>query len=105
MSNTETWQLAGKACDLEDEEVMRFDHDGKTFAIYNLGGNFHATDGNCTHEKQHLCDGFVIDGIIECPLHMGQFDIETGEALAGPVCVDLNTYDVKIEDGEIYLRV
>lgn len=101
----ERWIFVCNAEELGEEEVMRFDHDGRTFAIYNLARDFFATDGLCTHEKQHLADGLVYDGIIECPLHMGQFDIETGEAISGPVCVNLQTYAVKCEDGRVFIRL
>ena len=99
------WVEVCEASAIGDEEVHRFDFEDRSFALYNLGGTFYATDGHCTHEQQHLEEGFIMDGIIECPLHMGQFDIETGEALAGPVCVNLETYDVKNEAGKIYLKL
>ncbi len=100
-----SWIEACNAEDIEDEEVVRFDHGERSFAIYNLAGTYHATEGYCTHQREHLADGLVMDGIIECPLHMGQFDIETGEALAGPVCLDLETYETRVEAGKIYLKV
>ena len=103
--NEKQWVEVCDANTIEDEEIRRFDYDGRSFAVYNLGGEFFATDGHCTHEQQHLEDGLVTDGIIECPLHMGQFDIVTGEALAGPVCVNLKTYEVKNEMGKIYLML
>lgn len=46
----------------------------------------------------------VYDGIIECPLHMGQFDIETGEAISGAVCVDRETHAVTCADGKVFIR-
>ena len=104
MTEKNTWVLACNAIDIEDDDVVRFDHESKSFAIYNLGGDFYATDGYCTHEQQHLCEGFVEDGIIECPLHMGQFDIETGDALSGPVCIDLAIYETRNANGKIYLN-
>ena len=55
-------------CDVEDiapEDVKRFDHDGRTFAIYRSPDDmYYATDGLCTHEKIHLADGLVMDNII-----------------------------------------
>ena len=104
MSN-DNWLLACEAGDLDEDTVCRFDHDGQTYAIYNSEGNYFATDGYCTHEQQHLEDGLVMDGIIECPLHMGQFDIETGEALAGPVCINLKTYEIKNDMGKLYIKL
>ena len=34
-------------------------------------------------------DGFVMDGMIECRLHMGRFDILTGEAVTGQQSIAL----------------
>lgn len=91
---------------LAAEDVMRFDHGGRTFALYrdDRGGWF-ASDGLCTHEHVHLADGFVIGNTIECPRHQGRFDVRTGRALGAPVCVDLRTHPVKVEDGRVFVRI
>jgi len=87
--------------DLDDEDVVRFDHGGKTFAIYRSGDEVYATDGLCTHERVHLCDGLVMDHVIECPKHNGRFDIRTGRALGAPACVNLAVYPADVEAGMI----
>ncbi len=92
------------ADEIDDEDVMRFDGMA-TFAIFRTEGGYFATDGFCTHEKQHRSDGLVIGRVIECPLHGGRFDVTTGKALSAPVCIDLHTYDVKVEDGQVFLTV
>lgn len=90
--------------DIEEEDLIRFDCDGRTFAIYRSPDNeYFATDGLCTHENVHLEDGLVIDDVIECPKHNGRFNYKTGEALAAPVCVDLKTYPVKVEGGSVFI--
>ncbi len=97
-----------KACatgDFDDEEVLRFDHAGRTFALYRKDDEFFATDGLCTHEKAHLVDGLVIDYVIECPKHNGRFDYRTGAAKGAPVCVDLKTYRTKIENGDLFVEL
>lgn len=92
--------------DIELEDVIRFDHGERTFAIYRSPQDtFHATDGLCTHRKVHLADGLVIDSIIECPKHSGRFDYRTGQAKGPPVCVDLGIYPVKIEGGRVLVNV
>ena len=92
-------------CDVDDidpEDVMRFDHQGRTFAIYRSSkGEVFATDGLCTHEKVHLADGLVIDDTIECPKHNGRFNYRTGAPLRAPVCVALSTYPARISNGRI----
>jgi MocE subfamily Rieske [2Fe-2S] domain protein len=84
------------------KDVIRWDHGGRTYALYHApGGGFFATDGLCTHEQVHLADGLVMDFVIECPRHNGQFDYRTGEARRAPVCVNLATYPVRVEDGRV----
>ena len=57
------------------------------------------------HGQVHLAGGFVSDQIIECPNHNGQFDFTTGRALGAPVCVDLRTYPVKVENGQVFIQL
>jgi 3-phenylpropionate/trans-cinnamate dioxygenase ferredoxin component len=103
MSN---WVEGCAADDIEAEDVIRFDHGGRTFAIYRSPDDkYFATDGLCTHEKVHLADGLVMDNIIECPKHNGRFDYTTGQAKGAPVCVNLKTYPVKIEAGKVMIDV
>jgi 3-phenylpropionate/trans-cinnamate dioxygenase ferredoxin subunit len=101
-----SWIRACGIDEIDNEDVIRFDHAGKTFAVYRSPDDlFYATEGMCTHEKVHLADGLVMDNIIECPKHNGRFDYRTGEARGAPVCVNLRTYPTKIEDGSVYLEL
>lgn len=103
MSN---WVKVCPLSELEEEDVMRFDHDGATYAVYRLEGEqVYATDGLCTHEYVHLADGLVIDGIIECPRHNGRFDVLTGEAKEAPACIDLTTYEARVVEGQIEVNM
>jgi 3-phenylpropionate/trans-cinnamate dioxygenase ferredoxin subunit len=98
------WVRACAADDIDAEDVLRFDHGGRTYAIYRGPDDaFYATDGLCTHEKVHLADGLVMDHEIECPKHNGRFDYRTGEALGAPVCVDLRTYPVRREGDDVFI--
>lgn len=100
------WIAACAAGDIAEEDVMRFDHGGRTFALYRSPDDkYYATDGLCTHEKVHLADGLVMDNIIECPKHNGRFDYRTGAAKGAPVCVDLRTYPVKVEAGKVMIDI
>jgi 3-phenylpropionate/trans-cinnamate dioxygenase ferredoxin component len=101
-----SWIEAFGAEDVDNEDVARFDHGGKTYAIYRSPDDtYYATDGLCTHEKIHLADGLVMDHIIECPKHNGRFDYTTGAAKGAPVCVNLKTYAVKVEGGKVFIDV
>jgi 3-phenylpropionate/trans-cinnamate dioxygenase ferredoxin subunit len=53
----------------------------------------------------HLADGLVMDGMIECPKHGGQFDYRTGEATRAPACINLKCWPVKIDGGAVWIEV
>ena len=83
--------------DIDREDVIRFDHNLASYAIYrDPDGKFFATDGKCTHENVQLADGLVMGDQIECPKHNGRFNYKTGVALRAPVCVDLKTYPTRV---------
>tara|TARA_B100000579_G_C22175918_1_gene551820 strand:+ start:61 stop:384 length:324 start_codon:yes stop_codon:yes gene_type:complete len=99
------WQFVQTTDGVEDEDIIRFDFQDKTYCIYKLVDGFYATDGICTHEAVHLEDGLVMDDEIECPMHQGIFNVKTGKALSPPACEDLKTYPVKIDENKIFIQI
>ena len=99
------WIDACGAEDVDAEDVIGFESAGRSFAIYRSPDDeYFCTDGLCTHEQVRLCDGLVMDHLIECPKHNGQFDYRTGAAMRAPVCDALATYPVKVENGRVFIK-
>ncbi|QRM55860.1 MocE family 2Fe-2S type ferredoxin [Sinorhizobium sp. BG8] len=100
------WISACRVEDIEQEGVVRFDHAGKTYAVYRSPHDeVFCTDGLCTHEAIHLAEGLVMDYEIECPKHAGVFDYRTGDAIRLPACRKLNSYPARVEDGAVLLQL
>ena len=98
------WIEVGDSALLLKEDVVRFDHDQKTYAVYRTAdGKLCATDGLCTHGNAHLADGLVKGTLIECAKHNGRFDVRDGSPQRLPVCVGLKTYTVRERDGKLLL--
>jgi 3-phenylpropionate/trans-cinnamate dioxygenase ferredoxin subunit len=97
------WHQVCACDDIDEEDVIEFEHEGKLYAVYHTETGYYATAGLCTHETARLADGFVFGEIIECPMHMGRFHIPTGAAKGAPVCVNLVTHPVKTEDGNVFI--
>jgi 3-phenylpropionate/trans-cinnamate dioxygenase ferredoxin subunit len=96
------WVQACALDDIDPEDLIRWDHDGRTYAIYrDEDGAVFATDGLCTHENVHLCDGLVIGNQVECPKHNGRFDYKTGEAKRLPCVTRLQTWPARIVGGRV----
>ena len=100
------WIDACSKDDIANEDLIRFDHDGRTFAIFRSPEDeFFCTDGLCTHEKVHLSGGLVMDDIVECPKHNGRFNYKTGHAKGAPACVNLQTYPTRVENDRVFIEV
>jgi 3-phenylpropionate/trans-cinnamate dioxygenase ferredoxin component len=100
------WIPAVPVDDVDLEDGVPFSHEGVDYAIYRSGeGEFYATDGHCTHERQLLCDGLVMGTIVECPKHNGRFDYRTGAAKGAPVLVDVRTYPTRVTDGLVQVEI
>lgn len=103
---SEDWIEVCDAEDIDAEDVIRFDYEERTFAVYRTAdGAYYASDGYCTHERFHLANGLVMGHMIECSKHNGRFDIPTGKAKRAPACVDLQTYPVKVEAGRLFIKI
>lgn len=72
-------------------------------AVYNLDGTFYVTADQCTHGKALLSRGKINGDVVECPFHLGQFNIRTGAVVAGPCTVPLKTYSVVVNNGKVLL--
>jgi len=100
------WVEVCDASHLGQEDVIRFDHNGQTYALYQTKeGSYHGTDGICTHGNTHLAEGLVKGKLVECPKHNGRFDITDGSPARKPVCVALKTYPVKVEGSMLKINV
>jgi 3-phenylpropionate/trans-cinnamate dioxygenase ferredoxin component len=72
---------------------------GKEVAIFNVDGQFYATQPNCTHMGGPLCEGSLAGEVVTCPWHGSQFNVRTGEVVMDPAEEPIATYPVEVKDG------
>jgi nitrite reductase (NADH) small subunit len=95
--DTKTDVIIGRIDDLRPGACVSFElPDGNELAVYNVDGEFYATDNFCPHRGAPLTEGALCGHVIECWLHGWQFDVRTGECLTVPD--KIKTYRVTIED-------
>jgi nitrite reductase/ring-hydroxylating ferredoxin subunit len=93
-----------KVGDLAPGEMTFVAIDRERIVLANVDGRFYALRDVCGHRNAPLSRGRLDGHVIECPLHFAQFDIRTGKLIDGPVSADVPAYEVRVEDGTIYLR-
>ena len=69
-------------------------------AVYNVGGQYFATQSLCPHMGGELTEGHLEGNLIVCPIHASQFRISDGAVLRGPSKKALKTYRIML-DGSI----
>ena len=99
------WVRAAARSDLAPGDVFGVEVSGHSIALYEVDGSIFATDNICTHAYACLSDGYLEDGIIECPLHAGRFEVKTGKALGAPVTVDIAVFAVKLEGDDVLVKL
>ena len=78
--------------------------DGNEVALFNVGGEFYATENFCPHRGFPLADSRLYGDIVECDLHGYRFNVRNGDCFTESSC-SIDTYDVVVEDGWIKVVV
>jgi fatty acid desaturase/nitrite reductase/ring-hydroxylating ferredoxin subunit len=96
-------------CDLErllPDDMLRFDHAGKAYAVYRTFiGQLFASDNLCPHGRGELSNGLLMGTVIECPKHNGRFDIRDGSVRRPPPQDSLRMYRARERDGKVQINV
>ncbi|MEY4276327.1 MAG: hypothetical protein RIS26_790 [Actinomycetota bacterium] len=100
--------MAHQICALDDlkpGKVIRVTVSGHAIAIARTkAGDVYAIDDKCSHGEISLSEGFIENSTIECWAHGAKFSLETGAALTLPAFEPVATYEVFIENNQIFLE-
>ena len=71
-----------------------FSVEGRTLAVFNIGGRFLAIDDRCSHDCASLAEGGLEGTTVTCPRHGAEFDVTSGRALCLPAVEDVRSFPV-----------
>jgi nitrite reductase (NADH) small subunit len=77
---------------------------GTPVAIFNVDGTFYATSNLCLHRGGALGQGMLQGREVMCPWHAWSWNVTNGENAANGT-LKIPTYDVKVEDGQVFVKV
>ena len=96
-----------QASDVPDPGSLLVEVDDRLVVLVHAAGHWYALDDVCTHDGGPLSDGplDLADGTIACPRHGAKFDLKTGAAVTMPATKPTVAHDVKVEEGQVLVRV
>ncbi len=94
----------GKTSEIAKGSGKTFEVEGKSIAVFNVGGNFVGIDNTCKHRGGSLGDGTLSGDTVTCLLHGWQYSVINGECLTNSA-VKLDCYPVKVHGEDIAIEV
>lgn len=102
---SQRWHVVASVDDVGEDTPVAAEIGDVEIAVFKVEDAYVATQGVCPHAYALLADGFVEDGVVECPLHRATFEIVSGKCLGPPAEEDLDVYPVRVEDGKILVAL
>ena len=93
--------------DLPPGEMRLVEVDGRKIGVFNCAGTLYAIEDRCSHDDGPLAEGEFDAGActVECPRHGSLFDLRSGRPKTLPAYQPVDTFEARVEDGEVRLEV
>ena len=100
-----SFHFVARLDDLSDRELLGVETPtGDRVCVIRVGDEVYAVSDVCTHQAFPMSAGEVRgDGTIQCSWHGARFDCATGAVRHPPAEEPLPVYEVKVENGEIFV--
>ncbi len=82
-----------------------FEIEERFVVLVLLDDEVYCIDDVCTHDGGTLGDGTMVDHCLACPRHGAKFDVRTGEAVTMPATEATRSYQVKVVDSTVYVKM
>jgi 3-phenylpropionate/trans-cinnamate dioxygenase ferredoxin component len=93
------------ASDIAEGQRKVFEVDSRFVVVFDAEGGWYAIDDCCTHDGGPLGQGKLDGFTVTCPRHGATFDIRDGRALTMPAVGATTSHQVKVEGGDVLLRL
>ena len=90
--------------DLPPGKAKAVEAGGAAIALYNVDGTVCATVNTCPHRGGPLGEGDLDAGVITCPWHGFQYDVQTGRCLTN-AALSVGCHRVRVSGTDILVEV
>jgi len=95
---------AVEASKVPPDGMLTVEVGGESVLIANVDGKYYGMGAICTHEQWDLSEGTLEDTAVTCAGHGSVWDLKTGKAVFDEPLDDEPLFDVKEEDGFLYIN-
>lgn len=74
-------------------------------AVCKLEGKFYAIEDVCTHDEGPLGEGALKGEEVECPRHGARFNVKSGAAMSMPAVVPVRVFEVRVDGGNLQVKI
>ncbi|MCP4082650.1 MAG: non-heme iron oxygenase ferredoxin subunit [Planctomycetaceae bacterium] len=99
------FQLACPVDEVPEGGMQLVELDERLVILFHVDGQYYCLDDVCTHDGGPLSDGELLGCEIACPRHGAKFDVRNGEALTMPATQATAAHEVKLDGGNIYVKI
>ena len=93
---------AAKAAEIAPGTIREIALGGKTIALANVGGKYHAIDSVCAHQGGPLGEGSLDGCTVICPWHAWEYDVSTGKLVGNPE-VSVASYPAELRGEDVFV--
>lgn len=105
MSRPPAYVVVGRADSLAAGQMRECIVDGIELVLVNVDGEIFALGNRCPHQGGPLSKGSLKGDELTCAWHCWSFDARTGRPRWPDGVWRLPRYPIKIEDGQIHVRI
>ncbi len=92
------------ASNVPEGSMMTVEVEGEQVLLARVDGKYYGMGGLCTHEQWDLSEGVLEGTTVTCAGHGSMWDLKTGKGEFDEPLDSEPLYDVKEEDGFIYVK-
>jgi nitrite reductase/ring-hydroxylating ferredoxin subunit len=98
------FMAVSRADDLKEGKMQAFKVLDTKIAVANVAGTFYAFGDTCTHLGCSLAEGDLAETTVTCTCHGSEFDVTSGVVLQGPAQEPVETYQTRVEGGNLEIE-
>ncbi len=88
----------------QESFIKRIKIDGKEICVVKNSDRIFAFQNKCPHAAGELCNGWLSEGMIVCPVHHRKFNMETGQGQDNQGDY-IDIYQTERRGNEIYIKL